>query len=94
MSGADTRQYDELRRRAQELELDLVRLLDDRAEIAQRLRATSEGAAPGEVDEAAWLAHLEQVAGGHLPPESLRAILREVRAALRGIGVGLICSAS
>jgi chorismate mutase/prephenate dehydratase len=85
MSGADTRQYDELRRRAQELELDLVRLLDDRAEIAQRLRATSEGAAPGEVDEAAWLAHLEQVAGGHLPPESLRAILREVRAALRGI---------
>lgn len=74
-----------LERRGEELEQELVRLLDARAEVAQRLRALSEGEVFGEVDEAAWLRNLERSSRGHLPLQSLRAILREVRAALRGI---------
>lgn len=75
-----------LERRAAQLEQELVRLLDARAEVAQRLRALTEGEeAFGELDEAAWLRGLERASQGHLPLQSLRAILREVRAALRGI---------
>lgn len=74
-----------LERRGQELEHELVRLLDTRAEVAQSLRALAEDESPSEVDEAAWLRNLERASRGHLPPQGLRAILREVRAALRGI---------
>lgn len=84
-SGQATQERRSLEARAEELDAELVRVLEARAEIARRQRALQELEAAQEVDEAAWLRRLESQATGQLPPESLRAILREVRAALRGL---------
>jgi chorismate mutase/prephenate dehydratase len=83
-SRAD-QQLQHLEERARGLEDELVRVLEERADVARQQRVLLEGEPPREVDEAAWMRRLEARAVGQLPAESLRAILREVRAALRGI---------
>lgn len=88
MTGGTSRTDQELQlldERADELEAELVRILEQRAQVARKQRVLLEGEPPREVDEGEWLRRLEGQAGGQLPAESLRAILRELRAALRGI---------
>ncbi len=75
-----------LRERGDELDRELVALLERRAELARQVHQSLEGTGqpPLSLDETLWLERLAAPAR-HLPPASLRAILREVRGALRAI---------
>src|SRR5690606_39972433 len=59
-----TQERRSLEARAEELDAELVRVLEARAEIARRRRALQELEADQEVDEAAWLRRLESQATG------------------------------
>lgn len=80
------RELAELRAKAREQEHALVDLLDQRARTARDLRARLEvEPASIEVDEREWLAQLETRSDAELAAPALRAVLREVRAAMRAI---------
>ncbi len=75
-----------LRERGEELDRELVALLERRAEVARKVHLALEGTGqpPLSTDDAKWLERLVAPAR-QIPAPSLRAILREVRGALRGI---------
>lgn len=86
MDSERTEELRALREQGEKLERELVALLERRAELAHRVRAVAEaaGQSGSESDEGAWLARLERHSTD-ANRDSLRPILREVRAAMRSI---------
>jgi chorismate mutase/prephenate dehydratase len=72
---------DELRRRIDELDAEIVRLVSDRAHVAQqigKLKATGDSAAYSPARQEAVYRHVEEANPGPLPDACVRAIYREI----------------
>lgn len=78
------RELDELREKTEQIDLELLEQLETRARLSREIQVRLEGAPPSiDIDEAQWLEKLEAASKGDLPPESLKAIFRQIRAEAR-----------
>ncbi len=80
------RELSELRQKATEIDLGILKQLEARAKISREVHALLEGES-GVVDtgERDWLSALAEASSGELPIDSVRAIFRQVRAEGRAI---------
>ncbi len=78
------RELEELRHKTDEIDLELLQQLEARARLSREIQIRLEGTPPSiDVDEAKWLEQLQSGSKGDLPPDSLRAIFRQIRAEAR-----------
>ncbi len=75
----------DLREKIAKLDLELVERLGARARLSREIHALSESESTIDVGEEEWLSKLEAAASSDLPPDSLRTIFRQIRAAARAL---------
>jgi chorismate mutase/prephenate dehydratase len=78
---ADRRQIEEIRSRMAEVDLDILRLLEQRARLAREIGALGDDTGNPVLQQRERLDAVQRAATGDLPAESVRAVFRAVHAA-------------
>jgi len=79
------RALSDLRDKIAKIDLEIVERLGARARLSREIHAIAESEPAIDVGEEEWLTRLEAASSGDLPRESLRTILRQIRAAARAL---------
>src|SRR5262249_26232292 len=79
----ERRDRSELRDKLADIDREILTQLDARAKVSRALAARPGAEPSADVGEREWLESLVRAGAGDMPPESIRAIFGQIRAAAR-----------